>query len=234
MTPSRINQSDNDMEFELDYFERSEGADGYDRQPFHDFWDRPLEYMVRLVKPKKVLEIGCAMGFFIESLRKRGIEAYGVDISRYAISKAAPEIRPYLYRCDVSENELPFPDNSLDFLYTLETIEHLKHPEYAIKAMERVLKPGGFVFMTTPAPGTSAAMADRTHINVRPFKKWKQCFSKAGLRVRQFFPWHWQPEKGRIGKIPEPFRTALRVILWYPREMIKPFQHIYLLGQKAK
>ena len=43
--------------------------------------------IVRDLRPASVLDAGCAMGFLVEALRERGVEAWGVDISEYAISK---------------------------------------------------------------------------------------------------------------------------------------------------
>jgi SAM-dependent methyltransferase len=50
-----------------------------------------------------VLDVGCAKGFLVAALRRRGIEAYGLDISAYAISEAAPEVAPYLICADARE-----------------------------------------------------------------------------------------------------------------------------------
>ena len=38
-------------------------------------------------RPKTVLDAGCAMGLLVAALRDLGVEAYGVDLSEYAISR---------------------------------------------------------------------------------------------------------------------------------------------------
>src|SRR3990172_11155820 len=45
---------------------------------------------------KKVLEIGCAKGFLVKDLRDLGTDAYGLDISEYAIGKAEAKVREFL------------------------------------------------------------------------------------------------------------------------------------------
>ena len=45
---------------------------------------------------QKVLDFGCAKGFVTKALRMLRRDARGVDISRYAISQATEDIRPYL------------------------------------------------------------------------------------------------------------------------------------------
>ena len=52
------------------------------------FFDRIAEGIVRDLHPTSVLDAGCAMGFLVEGLRKRGVEACGIDISEYAISRS--------------------------------------------------------------------------------------------------------------------------------------------------
>ena len=56
--------------------------------------------------PRTVLDAGCAMGHLVAALRDRGIEAYGFDISEYAISKVREDIRPF---CKVGSLTEPLP-----------------------------------------------------------------------------------------------------------------------------
>lgn len=50
---------------------------------------------------KRVLEICCAKGFLVEDLVERGIDAYGVDVSPYAIGQANPSIASRLTVADI-------------------------------------------------------------------------------------------------------------------------------------
>jgi SAM-dependent methyltransferase len=45
---------------------------------------------------------------------------------------------------------LPVEDNSFDFIFCLEVIEHLTVTSYLIEEMYRLLKPGGYLIVTTP------------------------------------------------------------------------------------
>ena len=47
----------------------------------------------KLRKGDKVLDIGCAKGFFVNDLVDKGIDAYGIDISSYAIKNCHPKIK---------------------------------------------------------------------------------------------------------------------------------------------
>ena len=48
-----------------------------------------------------VLDCGCAKGFLVAELRRRGVYAYGVDVSTYALRLAPVEAAPYLYEASV-------------------------------------------------------------------------------------------------------------------------------------
>jgi 2-polyprenyl-3-methyl-5-hydroxy-6-metoxy-1,4-benzoquinol methylase len=44
----------------------------------------------------------------------------------------------------------PLADGELDFAFSLEVIEHVENPRHFMREMARVVKPGGFVFVSTP------------------------------------------------------------------------------------
>src|SRR5882672_9087191 len=39
----------------------------------------------------RVLDVGCAKGFLVKDMVGIGLDAYGIDVSRYALMKAEPE-----------------------------------------------------------------------------------------------------------------------------------------------
>jgi 2-polyprenyl-3-methyl-5-hydroxy-6-metoxy-1,4-benzoquinol methylase len=42
------------------------------------------------------------------------------------------------------------PDNSVDFAFSLEVIEHIENPRHFMREMKRIIKPGGYGFVSTP------------------------------------------------------------------------------------
>ena len=75
------------------------------------------------LKPSsKVLDVGCAKGFLVKDLVNEGIDAYGLDISDYAIRKCETEIVGRLH-VGAADN-LPFPDNSFDVVISINTIHN--------------------------------------------------------------------------------------------------------------
>src|SRR2546430_12388218 len=61
------------------------------------FFGHAAEEIITRLEPRTVLDVGCAKGFLVECLRDRGIDAYGLDISEYAIKDVRPDIRPYCW-----------------------------------------------------------------------------------------------------------------------------------------
>jgi len=99
-------------EYDISYFDRVKARNqslpehpaGYSRYeniyPWYEHLYTPL--MDRL-KPnqyvgKKTLEIACAKGYIVEEWRKLGIDAWGIDISQYAIDEASEEVKPAFIR----------------------------------------------------------------------------------------------------------------------------------------
>lgn len=93
--------------------------------------------------PTKVLDVGCAKGFLVKAFEDVGINAWGVDVSEYAISNAPVDIRSKLYRVDLNRDILPFKDEYFDFVTFLGTIEYLDNYKHIINEIKRVLRDGG-------------------------------------------------------------------------------------------
>ena len=90
----------------------------------------------------KVLDIGCAKGFLLQDLKKEceGLEVYGLDISKYAISKAHKSIKDNLQLGNAKS--IPFEDDFFDCTLCINVIHNLKIKEcrQAISEIIRVTK----------------------------------------------------------------------------------------------
>ncbi len=97
-------------------------------------------------KGEKVLEIGIGIGTDLLQYAENGSICYGVDITDTAIKITKERfkregLKAELKQCD-AEN-LPYPDNFFDVVYSMGVIHHIKNMGKAIKEAERVLKPTG-------------------------------------------------------------------------------------------
>jgi ubiquinone/menaquinone biosynthesis C-methylase UbiE len=95
---------------------------------------------------KRVLEIGCGMGTDGSQFAKGGADYVGVDLTEAAAALARENLAvrglPGQTMAANAE-QLPFPDDSFDHVYSFGVIHHTERPEAVIEEIRRVLKPGG-------------------------------------------------------------------------------------------
>ncbi|MBN2146105.1 MAG: methyltransferase domain-containing protein [Anaerolineales bacterium] len=125
------------------------------------------------IQPKRVLDAGCALGILVEMLRQRGVEAWGIDISQYAIQNVHPDYQPY---CQVGSILESFPHPNYDLIVCIEVLEHLP-PQDAEKAIANLCRHSDdILFSSTPYDYKEA-----THFNVQPPEFWAENFARQGF-----------------------------------------------------
>jgi ubiquinone/menaquinone biosynthesis C-methylase UbiE len=90
----------------------------------------------------KVLDVGCGKGFLVKDLMLEcpGLEAFGIDVSLYALTHAPAEVIGRLHLG--TAEKLPFPDRSFDCVISLNTIHNLPRPR-AVTAMAEIQRISG-------------------------------------------------------------------------------------------
>ncbi len=123
---------------------------GYGGYKYDGRWISVAKDMVQhfgLKAGSRVLDVGCAKGFLVHDLMKvcSGLEAFGVDISEYALMNCHPDV---VGRISLGTAEfLPYPDHSFDAVISLNTIHNLKRDraKVALQEIERVSKGKSYV-----------------------------------------------------------------------------------------
>jgi len=136
------------------------------------FWGQVAERIIQEINPQSVLDAGCAMGFLVEGLRERGVAAFGVDISEYAIQNTHPDIRSYCWVGSVTE---PFPQQ-YDLIACFEVLEHLSRREAEEAVANFCQHTDDILFSSTPLDYKEA-----THFNVQPPEYWAGLFARHGF-----------------------------------------------------
>lgn len=114
----------------------------------HSFVEKPMmKSMMPDLKGKKVLMLGCGTGEESKLLEKfKPSEIIGLDISEPSIEIARKTYPNYEFIVG-DMHELPFDDNSFDFIYSSLSIHYSSDPEKVYKEVYRVLKKdGNFLF----------------------------------------------------------------------------------------
>src|SRR5262245_59698334 len=90
----------------------------------------------------RVLDVGCAKGFLVKDLMQvcPGLEAFGLDISLYALMRCEPEVIGRLHLG--TAEQLPFLDRSFDCVLSLNTVHNFPRSR-AIKVMQEIERVSG-------------------------------------------------------------------------------------------
>src|SRR6476660_8383941 len=76
-----------------EFYYQHDCGEPYERnETWSRFFGQVADAIVRELRPRTVLDVGCAMGFLVEELRIRGVEAWGIDVSEYAIANVHPSV----------------------------------------------------------------------------------------------------------------------------------------------
>lgn len=130
------------------------------------------ERIVADIQPATVLDAGCALGLLVETLRDRGVEAYGVDVSSFAIDQVYAPIKPFCWVGSISE---PLPQR-YDLIVCIEVLEHMQHREAEAAIVNLCRYTDDLLFSSSPDDYREA-----THFNVQPPEYWAAQFARQGL-----------------------------------------------------
>lgn len=124
-----------------DYFDgdRSYGYGGY---KYDGRWIQVAKDIINyydLNLGDKILDVGCAKGFLVKDFIDQGIDAYGIDISEYAIKNCIEGSEKKIKCANVLN--IPFEDNYFDAVISINTIHNLDRDECK-RAINEILRVG--------------------------------------------------------------------------------------------
>lgn len=158
------------------YYQSHCGTDYSERE----VWERNFAWIadniVSIFRPNTVLDVGCAYGYLVEALRDRGVNAYGIDISKHAISQVREDMRQFCNAQDILEdlpNEFP---QKYDLVITIEVLEHI-YQEYTDNVIAKLCTYGDIIVFSSSSDDTN----EETHVNVQQSEYWAQKFAKNGF-----------------------------------------------------
>jgi len=106
-----------------------------------------LKYFIKLQHSKKqnILDVGAGHGAFTKTLFDMGYNVLACDLFPENYKFDQVECK----RADITR-EMPFPDNYFDSVIAIEVSEHITDHEQFFKEINRILKPNGRLFLSTP------------------------------------------------------------------------------------
>ncbi len=170
------------------------------------FFGGIADRIVSDIGPATVLDAGCALGFLVETLRDRGLKAFGVDISDFAISSVHPSIEPF---CWVGSLIDPLPQ-PYDLIVTIEVLEHIPPAAGEQVIANLCAHTDDVLFSSSPFD-----YKEPTHCNVQPPEYWAERFARHGFyRDVEFDATFITPWTARFRRSREP---ASRIVATYER-----------------
>ena len=174
--------------FGFDYFDgdRNHGYGGFSYNS--RFWQPVIPTIVetyQITNQSKVLDIGCAKGFFLYDLKQAfpEISIKGIDISEYAISHSLPEVKQELQVGNATA--LPFADSTFDFVMSINTVHNLNRSDCAksLQEIERVTKGNSFITVDAYRNDEEKARMEAwnlTALTMMSVDEWKDFFLEVG------------------------------------------------------
>ncbi len=142
-----------------------------------------------------LLDVGCATGALLSTLRDRGWDCVGVEIS-----SAQAAYGRQRYGLDIIQGTLEsarFAERSFDLVHASHLIEHVNDPLSFLREARRILKPEGLLILTTPnADGLQARLlgsrwrsAIYDHLYLFSLRTLGAMLDSCGYAMTRFITW---------------------------------------------
>lgn len=156
-----------------EYYFQHDCGKPYERTPeWLAFFAQIADVIVRDIRPRTVLDAGCAMGFLVEALRAQGVDAFGIDVSDYALDRVREDLKPYVRHASIGD---PLSQR-YDLVVNIEVLEHLSAPEGQRAIANLCQASDDILFSSSPYDFKEA-----THSNVQPPEYWAELFAQHGF-----------------------------------------------------
>lgn len=158
------------------YYDSHLTQDGDVAYEHNEEWDAVFvsyaENIIDRIHPKTVLDVGCAKGFLVEALCDRGVDAFGIDSSEYAISCVREELKE---RCIV-QSIVESIDKKYDLVTCIEVLEHLDPADISVAIKNLCNMSDDIIFSSSPFD-----YGEDSHISVHPVEFWAEQFAYHGF-----------------------------------------------------
>ena len=132
------------------YFQQADYKAGYFDQANADAerakGHEELALLEKYAGPGRVLDVGCAAGYFLDAAKERGWQAEGVEMS----AAAAADAKKRGHRVHVGMLEKLKLKGRYDAVHAAHTLEHVKDPVAFLARLKSLLRPGGKLMIEVP------------------------------------------------------------------------------------
>ena len=187
------------------------------------------EWVERRIGPggrRRVLDIGCAAGFFLGAFRQRGWDVVGIDANprwvEWGRHHLGLDLRTGFF------DEQTFPGEQFDLILFSHVLEHLPDPEPTLRAIRAKLRRGGYLFIGAPnvflppKKNLQGNFMARPHVCLYSPRTVQRVLAKAGLQVAHCDNWY--PRGMRVLAQPAVTKSACTENDW---DDWKTIHHLY-------
>ena len=144
---------------------------------------------LKITKDQKILDYGCAKGYLVKALRFLKYEAFGVDISEYALDKIDDNIKKFCKKID-DLNPNTFLDIDFDWVIAKDVFEHM-----SVAQIENMLKSYKNncrnMFLVIPLGDDGKYRIneyheDQSHVQMNDEEWWKSLFERSNWKIKSF------------------------------------------------
>lgn len=152
-----------------------------------------------MIKPhSKVLDLGCATGYFAKELKKKHCDVTGIEFERKAV-KQAQKWCVQAYQGDLEHVEsLHISDHTFNYVLLLDVLEHIQNRNVLLSKIHQWLTDDGRLIISTPNIAhisirlkllfgdftyTDYSILDTTHVHFFTKKTLCETLAKAGFII---------------------------------------------------
>lgn len=159
----------------------------------------------------KVLDLGCATGYFGKELMLKTRDIYGVELDSYAMNQAKAYYKKIIKSDLNCFDTRQLPKRHFDFILLLDVIEHLTRPKQLLQKITKLLGPNGRLVISTPNilhisvrsrmllgqfSYEKYGILDETHVHFYTIKSLIDIVGQAGYKLVKVIP------SADLGQIP--------------------------------
>jgi ubiquinone/menaquinone biosynthesis C-methylase UbiE len=139
------------------------------KKKYYD-WHKNFKWNMDIIEPflncKSILDVGCGTGWVGSAIKEYNKQAFivGLDIDKIGLKLNNDEA---VILGD--SKKLPLKNNTFDGVIAKDILEHTLDPLFMMNEFNRVLKPGGVMYISVPHVNSKTFWDDYTH--VKPYTK---------------------------------------------------------------
>ena len=128
-----------------------------------------------------ILDLGCSSGAFLQSLRGKDWDLYGIEMSEESARRAVAATGAKVFVGHILEAQ--FPPESFDVITCFDVLEHLYEPQRVMARIAEWLKPGGVFYVLVPNADSAEGRVFRSYWHGLELPRHLFHYSPASLKL---------------------------------------------------